>query len=181
MMPALMLPALPFTILMPALSLLLVFRTNLCQGWLALRLGRVRVLLVCRTYIWLSWWPARADRMVDWPRSSEQPEAGSGEPAVAKVCATLLSTHIGTNTGYARWNEARTLWGLCSTLSLTPNLLYPNPKLGAHAVGRAHQQLPQRCAPEQHQSDTFLPCLTQTLTPSPNPSPSPNPDPNPDP
>ena len=27
-MPALMLPALPFTILMPALSLLLVFRTN---------------------------------------------------------------------------------------------------------------------------------------------------------
>jgi len=42
MMPALMLPALPFTILMPALSLLLVFRTN---------------------------------------------------------------------TGYARWNEARTLWG----------------------------------------------------------------------
>ena len=28
MLPALMLPALPFTILMPALSLLLVFRTN---------------------------------------------------------------------------------------------------------------------------------------------------------
>ena len=168
MMPALMLPALPFTILMPALSLLLVFRTNLCQGWLALRLGRVRVLLVCRTYLYgsVGGRPWQTEWLIGrgWPRSSEQPEAGSGEPAVAKVCATLLSTHIGTNTGYARWNEARTLWGLCSTLSLTPNLLYPNPKLGAHAVGRAHQQLPQRCAPEQHQSDTFLPCLTQTLT-----------------
>ena len=38
-MPALMLPALPFTILMPALSLLLVFRTNLCQERSGLGLG----------------------------------------------------------------------------------------------------------------------------------------------
>ena len=39
-------------------------------------------------------------------------------------------------------------------------------------MGRPHQQLPQRCAPEQHQSDTFLPCLTQTLTRSPNSNPN---------
>ena len=69
MMPALMLPALPFTILMPALSLLLVFRTNLCQGWLALRLGRVRVLLVCRTYLYGSVGGRPGQTQVaDWPR-----------------------------------------------------------------------------------------------------------------
>ena len=109
MLPALMLPALPFTILMPALSLLLVFRTN---------------------------------------------------------------------TGYARWNEVRELNAVILTLQLTVTRLAPwglqpiqvpgcnpmhpgcnpmhpgcNPMHpGAHAMGRPHQQLPQRGAPERHES-----------------------------
>ena len=108
-MPALMLPALPFTILMPALSLLLVFRTN---------------------------------------------------------------------TGYARWNEVRELNAVILTLQLTVTRLAPwglqpiqvpgcnpmhpgcnpmhpgcNPMHpGANAMGRPHQQLPQRGAPERHES-----------------------------
>ena len=101
MLPALMLPALPFTILMPALSLLLVFRTN---------------------------------------------------------------------TGYARWNEVSESDAVMLTLLLTGrglrggacNPMHPgcNPMHpGAHAMGRPHQQLPQRCAPERHESATLIPCF----------------------
>ena len=41
------------------------------------------------------------------------------------------------------------------------NPMYP----GAHAMGWPHQQLPQRCAPEQHESDTLLTCFPCTRVP----------------
>ena len=87
MMPALMLPALPFTILMPALSLLLVFRTKLCRerSGLGLGLGLGCCVSSAPTYVrskagihrpvqtQVLWLIGRG-----WPRSLGQPETCSG-------------------------------------------------------------------------------------------------------
>ena len=109
MLPALMLPALPFTILMPALSLLLVFRTNT---------GYAR-----------------------WNEVSD------------------LRCHSTYTTTY--WNEALRR-GACNSIRIPGcDLMHP----GAHALGWSHQQLPQCCAPKQHESDTFLPCFPYTPAP----------------
>ena len=80
-----------------------------------------------------------------------------------------------TNTGYSRWNEARTPWGCNPTQSgLQPHAsglqLYMSTYAGAHAVGWRHQQLPQRRAPEQ-QSNTSLPCTPASALPLPLPLP----------
>ena len=94
MLPALVLPALPFTILMPALSLLLVFRTN---------------------------------------------------------------------TGYARWNEARTLWGglinNCRNVVRQSSTFFPD--------DLKHEGLARRMAAEQHGQSAFLAAWCPSSAPAP--------------
>ena len=104
-----------------------IFCTYLCQKQGRYKAGIHRPQ--CRPGAVADW-----PRLADWPRSLEQPETCSGAAwgmlwrATAGRSQCHLAFDIGTNTGYARWNEARTLERglLYLSLTLTFSTLTPN-------------------------------------------------------